>query len=101
MGYGKGVWDAQGAPRRAFGALCRHDGRMRLPPRFFARIPNNAHYDRHAILVALFCIPGCLLRVVGVMGPNSFEYGTRGDGIGLVRRGARALLDRHDGRIDG
>ena len=53
------------------------------------------------ILVALFCMPGCLLRVVGVMDPNSLEYGTRGDGIGLVRRGARALLDRHDERIDG
>ena len=47
LGYGEGLWGAQGAPRRAFGALCRHDGRMRLPPRFFARIPHNAHYDRH------------------------------------------------------
>ena len=43
------------------------------------------------ILVALFGIPRCLLRVMWVMDPNSFEYGTRGDGIGLVRCGARAL----------
>ena len=53
------------------------------------------------ILVALFGIPRCLLHVMWVMDPNSFEYGTRVAGIGLVRRAARALLDCHDGRIDG
>ena len=35
------------------------------------------------------------------MGPSTREYGTCGARIGLARRGARALLDCHDGKDDG
>ena len=36
-----------GAQRRAFGALCGHDGRMECHQDFSIEFSNYAHYDRH------------------------------------------------------
>ena len=52
-------------------------------------------------LAALFRVWWCFLRVTGGMGTSTREYGTCGTRIGLARRGARALLDCHDGKDDG
>ena len=54
-----------------------------------------------SMLAALFRVWWCFLRVAGGMGPSTREYGTCGTRIGLARRGARALLDCHDGKDDG
>ena len=46
-----GSWKGFGAhkapPRRAFGALCGHDGRMECHQDFSIEFSNVAHYDRH------------------------------------------------------
>ena len=54
-----------------------------------------------SMLAALFRVWWCFLRVAGVLGPSTREYGTCGARIGLARRGARALLDCHDGKDGG
>ena len=51
-----------------------------------------------SMLAALFRVCWCFLRVVGVLDLSTREYGTCGTRIGLARRGARALLDCHDGK---
>ena len=54
-----------------------------------------------SMLAALFRVRWCFLRVAGVLDLSTREYGTCGARIGLARRGARALLDCHDGKDDG
>ena len=46
-GRGRGLGRTKRPPRRAFGALCGHDGRMECHQDFSIEFSNYAHYDRH------------------------------------------------------
>ena len=111
-GRGRGLGRTKRPPGAPLERSVGHDGRMECHQAFSIEFSNYAHYDRHidtcrvvsrlvVILAALFRVCWCFLRVAGVLDPSTREYGTCGTRIGLARRGARALLDCHDGKDDG